>query len=232
MNEKIPILDHGYLQLVESWGSDERIIERARMSTGKGFQGWGTPDKPGDEKLLRTLLHSDPPHTSPFEFSGMTVEVECPAVVVWQWVRHRTLSYSILSGRYTEMPETDYLPTVDRIMRDGGKNKQAGPAKGAVKLTEDAAAYWLVSLDQCYRVQQATYKAGLAAGIPKELARLCLGFGRYTRMSVSGNLLNWLKFTRLRNHGDAQGEIRDYAEAVCGVLAALFPRTWDLFANR
>ncbi len=234
MGERIRILDRGYLKLIESWGSDERIIGRARMSTGKEFVSWepykGHPR--GDVGLLKNMMHADPPHTSPFEFAGMTIEVECPAVVVWQWVRHRTLSYSILSGRYAEMPDYDYLPTVERIMRDPGSNKQAGPAKWADALTAESAAEWVGQLRLTYAAMQATYRAGLKGGIPKELARLCLGFGRYTRMSVSGNLWNWLKFTRLRNHGDAQGEIRDYADVVCGVVATTFPRTWEAFSTR
>ena len=77
--EKKQVLDHGYCALVESWGSDERIVEAARMSTGKGFQGWGTVEKPGDEKLLKYLWENK--HGTPFEMAGMTVEIQAPIVV-------------------------------------------------------------------------------------------------------------------------------------------------------
>lgn len=82
------VLDHGYAKLVGAWGSDEEIIEAARMSTNKGFKGWGTPDKPGDEKLLRYLWTNK--HATPFEMAGLTVEVQAPIFVFRQWHRHRT----------------------------------------------------------------------------------------------------------------------------------------------
>jgi hypothetical protein len=85
---RIPLLDHGYIELIETWGSDERIIESARMSTNKGFKQWGTPEQPGDEKLLAFLYNNK--HMSPFEMAGMTVEVCAPLFVFREWHRHRT----------------------------------------------------------------------------------------------------------------------------------------------
>ncbi len=250
--KQLPILDHGYLQFIESWGSDQQIVSSARMSTNKGFIGWGLrlcqeckgngdignasePCKAckgkgevaGDEKLLAYLYKHQ--HTTPFEVCGMTVEVGCPVVVVWQWVRHRTLSYNILSGRYAEMPDDDYMPTLERCMVDGMANKQAGKADGAAVLTSEAAQAWLAMLTKTQAAVDECYQHGLAIGIPKELARLPLGFARYTRMRVSGNLLNWLKFLKLRMAGDAQSEIRQYANAVGDLIAERFPRTWELF---
>ena len=92
------VLDHGYVRLVETWGSDERIVEAARMSTGGGFRGW-----PQDEKLLRYLW--DHKHASPFEMAGFVVEVKAPLFVFREWHRHRTQSYNELSGRYVAMPD-------------------------------------------------------------------------------------------------------------------------------
>lgn len=80
INNSIPVLDHGSVSLVESWGSDERIIEAARMSTGKGFQGW---DK--DEKLLRYLYTHH--HMTPFEMAGAIFEVKAPIFVFREWHR-------------------------------------------------------------------------------------------------------------------------------------------------
>lgn len=82
------VLDNGYVKEVESWGSDERIIEAARMSTDKGFQGWGTPDAPGDEKLLAYLMNNR--HDTPFEMAGLVIEVQAPIFVFREWHRHRT----------------------------------------------------------------------------------------------------------------------------------------------
>lgn len=81
-------MNHGYVKLIESWGSDERIIEAARMSTNKGFLGWGTPEKPGDEKLLAYLWKNK--HATPFEMAGATMEIQAPILVFREWHRHRT----------------------------------------------------------------------------------------------------------------------------------------------
>ena len=221
------LFDHGYLTCVEHWGSDERIIEAARMSTGKGFLGWGTAQNPGDERLLRYLWKNK--HSTPFETPGLTVEVKCPIVVVWQWVRHRTMTYNILSGRYAEMPEEDYVPTLDRLLLASHGNKQASAIAGAEKLTESAARGWIEEIKRIQKDIQAFYKKGLALGVPKEIARFPLGFTRYTRMRVSANLFNWLRFLDLRMASDAQYEIRVYAQAAGEVVAKLFPRTWELF---
>lgn len=98
MNEttlpSIDLFDHGYVKEIEHWGSDERIVEAARMSTNKGFQGWDT-----DAKLLRYLYEHK--HFSPFEMAGMVVEVQAPIFVFREWHRHRTQSYNELSARYT-----------------------------------------------------------------------------------------------------------------------------------
>jgi thymidylate synthase (FAD) len=226
---RVKLLDHGYLDYVDHWGSDERVIEAARMSTGKGFLGWGSQERPGDEKLLRYLWTHR--HTTPFETPGLTVEVGCPVVVVWQWVRHRTLTFNVLSGRYAEMPREDYLPSVERLMADGGGNRQAGRAEGAPPLTADYARQFRDALRQQHEDQQALYENGLKNGVPKELARLALTFARYTRLRVTGNLLNWLRFLTLRAASESQHEIRVYADAVGELVAGLFPRTWGIYCE-
>lgn len=83
------VLDHGYVRLIETWGSDERVIESARMSTQKGFEGWGPKEdgKPGDEKLLRYLWENK--HSTPFEMAGLTIETSAPIFVFREWHRHR-----------------------------------------------------------------------------------------------------------------------------------------------
>lgn len=84
----IEVLDNGYVAFIEPWGSDERIIEAARMSTAKGFNNWGTPEAPGDEKLLTYLYNNN--HATPFEMAGMVIEVKAPIFVFREWHRHRT----------------------------------------------------------------------------------------------------------------------------------------------
>jgi len=251
---RIAVLDHGYIETVESWGSDERIIEAARMSTDKGFEGWGpvclpcnTADgttrldldrvsclvcgsktTPGDEKLLGYLWNNK--HATPFEMAGLIIEVQAPIFVFREWHRHRTQSYNELSARYTPMPDINYMPSVERLMLNaGGTNKQAGTIKGAAEMTEPMARRFRDQLHVSYGSAQDLYEDALENGVPKELARLMIPVGRYSRMRASANLRNWLAFLTLRNHPAAQWEIRQYAASLAALLEEKFPRTMALF---
>lgn len=263
--EKVKILDHGYLEYIEHWGSDERIIESARMSTDKKFQGWGRSGwgcitnnceyiyhgiddldshkrlcplhntgleykrTIGDEKLLRYLYEHK--HETPFEFAGIVIEVQAPIMVFREWHRHRTQSYNEMSGRYTPLPNLNYIPTVDRLLINSKTNKQAGTIKGAEELTESSAKEYQVALARMYTDQEDLYQKALKHGVPKELARLHLPVGRYSRMRASANLRNWLAFLTLRMDENAQWEIRQYANEVGKIIAELYPRTWELFVE-
>lgn len=259
------VLDHGYINLIEHWGSDERIVEAARMSTYKGFHGWGgqpcmtchdagrlnsrdglwvdydasvaarscmcegSGKTIGDERLLRHLYFHKPMHSSPFELAGCVVEVQAPIMVFREWHRHRTQSYNEMSARYTPLPDVNYMPSLDRCFMVSATNKQAGVAKGADVLTHEAALTWLEMLADVYDHAQRVYKVGLNIGIPKEVARLPVPVGRYSRMRAQALLANWLKFLTLRMDVDAQWEIRQFANALHEILVPLFPRTLALF---
>lgn len=228
---RVRVLDHGYLEYVEHWGSDERIIEAARMSTQGGFKGWGTSDAPGDEKLLAYLYNNK--HATPFEMAGIVIEVKAPIFVFREWHRHRTQSYNEMSSRYTPLPNENYIPTVERLMRNAGtSNRQAGTVKGSGELTEYMAKRFQEALQQSYEQAETLYQDSLRAGVPKELARVCLPVGRYSKMRASANLRNWLAFLTLRSDEKAQEEIRVYADEVGKILAELFPRTWELFVKK
>ncbi len=250
---RIKVLDHGYLETVEHWGSDEAIVEAARMSTGKGFLGWGGFDCPdgvigrspghdeecrckgtgkivGDEKLLRYLWEHR--HATPFEMAGATIEVQAPIFVFREWHRHRTQSYNEMSARYVPLPDVNYLPSLDRLMINaGGTNKQAGVVAGAAEMTMQRADWFRIRLSGIYADAEALYQEALANGVPKELARVHLPVGRYSRMRASANLRNWLAFLTLRMDPAAQWEIRQFANAVGEVIAERFPRTWALFSE-
>ena len=246
MNDQVKILDHGYIQVIETWGSDEMIVESARMSTGNGFLGWGpthtpecaAPDREGmacfcggvkgDEKLLRFLYENK--HSTPFEFAGLTIEVQAPLMVFREWHRHRVpFGYSERSARYAPLPDHNYTPTVDRLMVNGGANKQAGSLKGSDELTIDSALAWLAELADVYEHAERVYQSGLKRGVPKELARLPVPVGRYSVMRATGNLRGWLGFTTLRSAPNAQREIQEYSNAVVNACRAAFPRTTQLF---
>jgi thymidylate synthase (FAD) len=271
---RMKILDHGYLEIIEHWGSDERIIEAARMSTGKGFLGWGlkpcdggcvlhdggiymiarsqsevskfgtmctsyircdkcggTGQMLGDEKLLRYLWENR--HATPFEMAGMTIEVQAPIMVFREWHRHRVpFGYNEMSARYTPLPDVNYIPTLERLMiGSDGKNRQAGTVKDSRPLTEQYARDFQHALRSMYESQEMLYQEALAAGIPKELARIHLPVGRYSRMRATSNLRGWLSFLALRMAPGAQYEIRMYANAVGDLVKELFPRTWELFLS-
>lgn len=225
------VLDHGYIKVIGTWGSDEQIIEAARMSTGKGFNGWGTPEEPGDEKLLAFLWNNR--HATPFEMAGATIEVQAPIFVFREWHRHRTQSYNEMSARYVPLPDVNYIPSVERLMiGSDGKNKQAGTIAGAEALTIEGAERFRAALTLMYAEQEAMYRDALRDGVPKELARVHLPVGRYSRMRASANLRNWLAFLTLRSTAKnpaAQWEIRQYADAAHAMFSEAFPRTLALF---
>lgn len=259
----IKILDHGYLKLVETWGSDERIIEAARLSTQKGFEGWddvrkcpkcedgkvyldfgpenkalgsvlcqncGGTGRIGDEKLLKFMWENK--HSTPFEFGGAVIEVQAPIFVFREWHRHRTQSYSEASARYSPLPDVNYIPAAGRIVSSSEaaqKNKQAGKiADSGVMSLEDALEFQTELADH-YDADERFYQKWLKRGVVKELARIKLPVGRYTKMRAAANLRNWLWFEGLRQAPNAQEEIRVYANCLHDILAEKFPRTLALF---
>ena len=240
------VLDHGFVEYVTHMGSDEDVVRAARMSTQKGFEGWGPKHEshclihasdslacncsptPGDERLLKYLWKNA--HFSPFEFGSAVFEVRAPIFVIREWMRHRTFSYNEASARYAPLDNLNYIPTVERMMMNTkGENKQAGTIAGAEELTLQNAVDYQDSLRRSYEDSQWMYECMLHDGVPKELARLVLPVGRYSTMRVSGNLRNWLQFLKLRMDTAAQWEIREYANVIHAELTKLFPRTLHLF---
>lgn len=237
---RVELLQHGYVRFIEAWGhgiegrdSDEAdyphdlevgIIEAARMSTGRGFNGWEK-----DEKLLTYLYEHK--HMTPFEMAGMTIEIQAPIFVFREWHRHRTQSYNEMSARYIPLPDVNYVPHVFRVVEGAAKagaNKQAQSVT-QLALDQNGVRQDLELLEAVYTHAQETYQLLLDHGWPKELARLCVPVGRFSRMRASANLRNWLAFLTLRMHPDAQQEIRMYANIVGEIVSKVFPRTWKLF---
>lgn len=262
MMTRVACLDHGYVQLVDLWGrlditdmpGDEAIVAAARMSTGKGFECWrdhapGCPlegDRkvdatgcatcvsiPKDEKLLRYLYTNQ--HSTPFEAAGATFEIMAPIFVFREWHRHRTQSFNEASSRYAPLPDVNYVPTIERLMANANSasgNKQAGTVKGAESLTEEGALHFQSFITRHYNAAQIIYEEALRSGVPKELARVHLPVGRYSKMRASANLRNWLQFLTLRQAPAAQFEIRVYADAVHDLLQRHFGRTIALFDEK
>lgn len=223
---KVSVLDRGYVELVDFMGSDERIVESARMSVDKGFQGWGTSEKTGDERLLRYLWVNH--HTSPFEQCEASFEVQAPIMVFREWMRHRTQQYNEMSGRYTQMPNIHYVLSPDRVKAQSSANKQGtGEGKISSHIVEEFLHRIELEQQQIY----STYEWALQQGIAKEVARINTPISRYSKMRAKANLLNWYRFLSLRLPDNAQYEIRQYAEAILAILMDKFPRSTALFVE-
>lgn len=232
---KIPVLDgHGYVEFVESWGSDERVIESARMSTQGGFVSWEPYEKHprGDQGLLEYLWKNG--HATPFEMAGMTIEVRAPIAVFREWMRHRVpFGYSEASARYGSLPALDYRPAAERVLEGGGHlTKQAGRKPGAPAPTPEVAEEYRRRLAGWQADAIAHYEWAVDNGVAFELARGFHSVFRHSTMRVTGNLRGWLtSFLAQRLPTNAQKEIRLYAGEVGKIAEELFPRTWGLFSE-
>lgn len=239
---RINLLDHGYIEFIEAWGKGKHVefkevhhtdaalidyevgmIEAARQSTQGSFRGWGR-----DMKLLTHLWEHR--HNSPFEFAGAVIEVQAPIMVFREWHRHRMQSYNEMSARYEPLPCLYYTPDRSNVIERGQaitKNKQA---IGSTPFNEGYVDAWLANVDQEWEHDEAMYQTALANGIPKELARITMPVGHYTRMRAQANLRNWFAFLTLRMDPNAQWEIRQYANALGEqIISKIFPRSWWLF---
>ncbi len=247
---KVGFLD-GSVELTEHWGSDALIVQSARESTTRMFKGFGTRCARcgeyfesvttrsecrhggahafvrGDERLLEKLGRSSPPHTSPFENAGAIIHAKAPRMVFNHVIRHRTGSYNVYSRRYSSGEMDYYVPSTKRLMAIELKNKQAQGNGQAV--TEEVANDFIQRLEALYRMHDDFYAFAVESGIARELARLGQPDGSYVSFSMSMNLLNWMKFLKLRDHPDAQWETQEFARAVKRILIELFPRSIDAF---
>lgn len=243
-----PVLDHGYVRLIETWGRGDAgvpeagIVEAARQSTQGSFRGWAPgvdsegQKHPGDARLLAYLFNSKPQHSTPFEFAGMVIEVQAPIFVFREWDRHRAQRYvdiegiNEMSARYAPLPDVGYIPTVERICIDhGNTNKQAGTIRGAPKVSRAFAEIWRQRCIEDYARFEERYQTALTEGVPKEVARIGMPVGRYSRMRRTTSLRNWLHFASLRSDPGAQWEIQQYSNAVVSILTEQFPQTMALF---
>lgn len=218
-------LDNGLIAYFDEQGREIGI----KTIGGPCSNCQGKKTIPGDERLLKFLYSGKPQHATPFEFCGMVIEVQAPLMVFREWHRHRTQSYNEMSARYAPMPDMNYLPSAERCLMVSAANKQAGSVKGSDEITKESANQWLTGLGSFYALAEKLYQDGLAAGMPKELARLCIPVGRYSRMRASANLRNWLAFMTLRSDPAAQWEIRQFSYALGDIIAQRFPHTWKLY---
>lgn len=205
----IKVLDHGFVRLIDSMGSDLSVSRAARVS-------YDAPPREEDTKLIKYLKKNK--HHTPFEAVTFTFEVKAPIFVFRQWHRHRTWTYNELSARYRQLPNEMYVPDLEQITTQSVNNKQQRtdeqhPEARAIRNEI------LMANDTAYEA----YERLLAKGCPRELARGVLPLNTYSHMFCTVNLLNLMRFLALRNHSHAQYEIRVYAEAMLELARTVAP---------
>lgn len=215
-------LDHGFVRLVDSMGSDLSIVRAARVSYDAA---WRAGENEGsDHKLINYLWKNK--HTTPFEMVELCFEIKAPIFVFRQWHRHRTWSYNEVSARYTELPDEFYLPDPAMIGQQSKTSKQARVFDDAVDLDPVGLEKRASEVEHLRRACEDSFRSYtyfLNMGWPKELARAVLPVNTYTHMFAKVNLLNFLKFATLRVHPHAQYEIRVYAEAMVEMAKTVAP---------
>lgn len=214
----LPVLDHGFVEVVDLMGDDSSIVQAARVSTGQGIK---TPEQ--DAKLISYLMENG--HTSPFEAVTIKVHVKAPIFVARQWMRHRTWSYNEISARYTELPEEFYVPKIDSLREQSQTNRQGGGKTLAPAQAHGARLF----LNETYEKSYLAYKTLLELGVSREQARMVLPVGLYTEFYGTVNLHNLFHFLKLRLDPHAQWEIRQYAEALLTIARDIAPVATEAF---
>lgn len=215
MSQQIKVLDHGFVRLVDHMGSDLSIVRAARVSYDAA---WRAGENEGsDAKLIDYLWRNK--HTTPFEAVELQFEVMAPIFVLRQWHRHRTWTYNELSGRYRELPEMFYLPAPEIVGEQAVANKQGRQTGGDLEARRAEVEALRIACEAGF----AAYRALLAAGWPRELARTALPLSTYSHMFAKTDLLNLFRFLSLRADPHAQYEIRVYAEAMATLVERIVP---------
>jgi thymidylate synthase (FAD) len=220
----INVLDHGFMRLVESMGTDLSVVRAARVSYDAEWRA-GENEK-SDNRLISYLMRNR--HTTPFEAVEFQFEVKAPIFVFRQWHRHRTQTINELSARYRELPEEFYVPEPKNYGTQSTSNKQVRDLIDADGYTaEEWAKFdrWENEQRSHMETSFALYRKHIAEGMPKELARIILPFATYSHMFAKMNLHNLLHFLSLRGHSHAQYEIRQYAEAAMKLIEPIVPVT-------
>lgn len=207
-----PVLDKGYVELIDVMGSDQRVIDAARVSTGSA----ASPER--DKNLIFFLMENR--HETPFEKIVFEFNVKCPMFVARQWMRHRLGSYNERSARYRVFDMDYYVPNLEDLPD--------------VFQPEDIEAY-VNSLNASYELYEKMVKK--TANQPenrsraREVFRGLLGTAFYTEFFWTINFRALMNFLTLRMSPDAQMEIRRYAEAINGMIPEYIPWSYEAFGK-
>ena len=220
----IPVLDHGFIRVVDYMGDDAAICQAARVSYGKG-----TKSVQNDEGLIRYLMRHW--HSSPFEMCEVKLHVKLPVFVARQWIRHRTANVNEYSARYSILDREFYIPAPEHIAAQSVVNNQGRGE--ALTGAEAARVLDILKTDseRSYDNYQAMISDDGQRGLARELARMNLPTNIYTQWYWKVDLHNLLHFLRLRADAHAQYEIRVYADAICSVVADWVPFAYAAFED-
>jgi thymidylate synthase (FAD) len=228
--EAIPVLDHGFIRVVDYMGDDAAVVQAARVSYGRG-----TRKVSEDQGLINYLMRHH--HTTPFEMCEIKYHVKLPIFVARQWIRHRTANVNEYSGRYSILDNEFYVPAPEHLAAQATTNRQ-----GREQVLEGTVARRVVDLlrrdaEHSYAGYAELLNAD-ASGAPldptrprlaRELARINLSLAFYTQWYWKIDLHNLMHFLVLRVDPRAQYEIRAYAEAMLRTLALWVPMTYAAF---
>jgi thymidylate synthase (FAD) len=219
-----PVLDHGFIRVIDYMGDDAAIVQAARVSYGAG-----TKHVSNDEGLIRYLMRHW--HSTPFEMCEVKLHVKLPVFVARQWIRHRTANVNEYSARYSILDREFYIPAPEALAAQSTVNNQgrgevlegAEAARVLETLKRDAA--------QAYDSYEAMLSQEGQKGLARELARMNLPMNIYTQWYWKTDLHNLFHFLRLRADAHAQHEIRVYAEAIAACVRDWVPLAFGAFED-
>lgn len=213
LDKTVPVLDKGFVRLVDYMGGDDRIVQAARVSYGEGTKSYRE-----DAGLIDYLLRHE--HTSPFEQVILTFHVKLPVFVARQWIRHRTARVNEVSARYSVMKDEFYVPDPADLAAQSADNKQGREDE---PMAADDAARVLGTLKAGQKAAYDGYIGLLDTGLAREVARINLPVSMYTEWYWQIDLHNLFRFLSLRLDSHAQKEIRLYAAALLEAARAVAP---------
>ena len=219
-----PVLDHGFIRVIDYMGDDNAITQAARVSYGKG-----TKSVQNDEGLIRYLMRHW--HSTPFEMCEVKLHVKLPVFVARQWIRHRTANVNEYSARYSILDREFYIPDPAHLNAQSVVNNQGrGEALEGAE-AEKVLTYLRDDAMRCYDHYEEMISQDGQQGLARELARMNLPANVYTQWYWKVDLHNLLHFLRLRADAHAQYEIRVYAEEICKVVADWVPFAYRAFED-
>ena len=219
LDQELSVPSHGFVRLVDYMGSDQSIVQAARVS-----YGGGTKSVREDRGLIRYLMRHD--HTTPFEMIVLKFHIKAPIFVVRQWLRHRTASVNEESARYSIVREEFHDPPVSDVGFQSKDNKQG---RSQEPVPQEIVERFLRFLKEDRDTAYEHYEQFLQDNIARELARTVLPLSTYTQFYWQMNLHNLFHFLHLRMDAHAQKEIRDFANQVAVCVKGVAPMAWEAF---